>query len=44
VGLHRLNWLTNSSNMDNVSGGGYLMLSIHPMSLKKIKTIIDCPE
>ena len=44
VGLHRLRWLTNSSNMSNPSGGGYVMLSIHPMSLKKIKTIIDCPE
>jgi hypothetical protein len=44
VGVHRLRWLTNSSNMSNPSGGGYVMLSIHPMSLKKIKTIIDCPE
>ena len=44
VGLHRLRWLTNSSNMSNPSGGGYVILSIHPMSLKKIKTIIDCPE
>jgi hypothetical protein len=44
IGVHRLRWLTNSSNMDNVSGGGYIMLSVHPMSLKKIKTIIDCPE
>ena len=44
VGVHRLRWLTNSSNMDNVSGGGYIMLSVHPISLKKIKTIIDCPE
>jgi hypothetical protein len=44
VGVHRLRWLTNSSNMSNVSGGGYVMLSVHPLSLKKIKTIIDCPE
>jgi hypothetical protein len=44
IGVHRLRWLTNSSNMDNISGGGYIMLSVHPISLKKIKTIIDCPE
>jgi len=44
VGVHRLRWLTNSSNMSNASGGGYVMLSVHPISLKKIKTIIDCPE
>ncbi len=44
VGVHRLRWLTNSSNMSNASGGGYIMLSVHPLSLKKIKTIIDCPE
>jgi hypothetical protein len=44
VGVHRLRWLTNSSNMSNPSGGGYVMLSVHPISLKKIKTIIDCPE
>ena len=44
VGVHRLRWLTNSSNMSNASGGGYVMLSVHPLSLKKIKTIIDCPE
>jgi hypothetical protein len=44
VGVHRLRWLTNSSNMDNISGGGYMMLSVHPISLKKIKTIIDCLE
>jgi hypothetical protein len=44
VGVHRLRWLTNSSNMSNASGGGYVMLSVHSLSLKKIKTIIDCPE
>jgi hypothetical protein len=44
VGVHRLKWLTNSSNMSNASGGGYVMLSVHSLSLKKIKTIIDCPE
>lgn len=41
VGLHNLQWV---KQIKNLSGGGYLMLSIHPFNKKKVVSKLDCPE
>lgn len=41
VGLHNLQWV---KQIKNLSGGGYLMLSIHPFNKKKVMSKLDCPE
>lgn len=41
IGLHNLQWV---KQIKNLSGGGYLMLSIHPFNKKKVISKLDCPE
>ncbi|MBL0882615.1 MAG: hypothetical protein IBJ16_04575 [Chitinophagaceae bacterium] len=41
VGLHNLQWV---KQIKNLSGGGYLMLSIHPFNKRKVISKLDCPE
>lgn len=41
LGLHNLQWV---KQIKNLSGGGYLMLSIHPFNKKKVISKLDCPE
>ncbi|MCA6450171.1 MAG: hypothetical protein IM584_08050 [Chitinophagaceae bacterium] len=41
VGLHNLGLLKKNPMLN---GGGYLMLSIHPFSKKKLKDYLDCME
>ena len=41
LGLHNLQWV---KQIKNLSGGGYLMLSIHPFNKRKVISKLDCPE
>jgi len=41
LGIHNLQW---AKQIKNLSGGGYLMLSIHPFNKKKVISKLDCPE
>lgn len=41
LGIHNLQWV---KQIKNLSGGGYLMLSIHPFNKKKVISKLDCPE
>ncbi len=41
LGIHQLQWV---KQIKNLSGGGYLMLSIHPFNKKKVMSKLDCPE
>lgn len=41
LGIHNLQWI---KQIKNLSGGGYLMLSIHPFNKKKVISKLDCPE
>jgi hypothetical protein len=41
VGVHNLKWVKSQGNL---SGGGYMMLSIHPFNKKKVISKLDCPE
>lgn len=41
LGVHNLQWI---KQIKNLSGGGYLMLSIHPFNKKKVISKLDCPE
>lgn len=40
LGLHNL----QVKQIKNLSGGGYLMLSIHPFNKRKVISKLDCPE
>ncbi len=39
AGIHNLGWMKKSPN---VSGGAYLLLSIHPFNKKKVVSKLDC--
>ncbi len=41
LGIHNIGLLKKDPSLN---GGGYLMLSIHPFSKKKVVTRLDCPE
>lgn len=41
LGIHNLQW---AKQIKNMSGGGYLMLSIHPFNKRKVLSKLDCPE
>ncbi|TDO28610.1 hypothetical protein [Sediminibacterium goheungense] len=41
LGIHNIQW---AKQIKNLSGGGYLMLSIHPFNKKKVVSKLDCPE
>jgi len=42
VGVHNFEFLKPLSREPNLRGGGYLLLSLHPFSKKKIITNLDC--
>lgn len=41
VGIQNLQWIKGPRNL---SGGGYVMLSIHPFNKKKVVSKLDCPD
>lgn len=41
LGVYNLQW---AKQIKNLSGGGYLMLSIHPFNKKRVISKLDCPE
>ncbi len=41
IGLHNIQWI---KDIRNLSGGGYLMLRIHPFNKKRLLNKLDCPE
>lgn len=41
LGIHNMQWI---KQIKNLSGGGYIMLSIHPFNKKKVVSKLDCPE
>jgi hypothetical protein len=41
VGIQNLQW---ARGIKNLSGGGYVMLSIHPFNKQKVISKLDCPE